>query len=72
MGQIIRKVRDEQVDCILIGPAWSRHWVAMLHTVTVRHKMLIPSMPNLFIPGPHAGTKASRGQQAFAWFILCG
>ncbi|KAL0035811.1 hypothetical protein WJX77_003788 [Trebouxia sp. C0004] len=37
MGRIIRKIKDEQADCILTGPAWSKHWVAMLHTLPVNN-----------------------------------
>jgi len=25
MGPVVRKIRDEQVDCILIGPKWPWH-----------------------------------------------
>ena len=30
MGVIIRKIKDEQVDCVLLGPKWPRSWVATL------------------------------------------
>lgn len=26
MGAIVWKIKDEQVDCILVGPKWPRHW----------------------------------------------
>ena len=30
MGPIINKIREEQVNCILIGPNWPRSWMAVL------------------------------------------
>ena len=70
MGRIIRKIRDEQADCILIGPAWHKHWEAMLHTMPVRWAKELPHMQNLFTPGPHAKHRVARGQRAMAWYIL--
>ena len=70
MGQIVSKIRSERVDCILIAPAWPKHWVAMLYTLPIKHALQLPTIPDLFTPGPDAGTNAPKGYKAIAWFIL--
>ena len=80
MGQIIRRIRDEQVDCILLVPAGSRYWLAMLLALTtsmqspaVRHTVDLSHIPNLLLPGPHACSKGVQRPSSFnvtAWYIL--
>lgn len=48
MGAIVRKIRDDKVDCILIGPRWPRHWVATLHSMPVRKAVVLPHRHDLF------------------------
>lgn len=30
MGEVVRKIADDRVDCILVAPQWPRHWVVAL------------------------------------------
>ena len=54
IGMIVRKIREERVDCILVAPVWPRHWVAMLQRMpSVRARIVLSGRPDLCIPGPH-------------------
>ena len=51
MATILRRVKDQQVDCIIIAPAWPRPWVAMWATLPVRACVDLPHRLDLFVPG---------------------
>ena len=53
MGAIIRKIKEDKVDCILIGPVWPRHWMAVLSKLPVIETLTLSGRPDLCIPGPH-------------------
>ena len=53
MGAIVRKIKDEKVNCILIGPVWPRHWLAMLQTMPVKAEQILSGRADLCVPGPH-------------------
>ena len=74
MGAIVRKIKDEQVDCILVGPAWPRHWRALLNTMPVRLTVDLPHIPDLCQPGRHVPAHKRKAKHpnytVKAWFIL--
>lgn len=53
MGAIVRKIKDERVNCILIGLVWPRHWMAVLKRLPIRKAFLLSGRQDLCIPGPH-------------------
>lgn len=60
IGKIVRKIKEEGVDCILVAPVWPRHWVAMLQRMpSVKARIVLSGRPDLCIPGPHV-PKAKR------------
>ena len=74
MGAIVRKIKDEKVDCVLIGPVWPRHWVAMLQAMPVRAVQQLSGRADLCLPGPHVPIhkrvpKHPRYKMQ-AWYIL--
>lgn len=55
-GAIIRKIIQEEVDCLLIAPDWPRGWSASLQLArrmgALRDSWLLPHNSELFQPGP--------------------
>jgi hypothetical protein len=51
MGQILRKVGDQKVDCIIIAPEWPRPWEALWTSLPVRLSIPLPHRSDLFLPG---------------------
>ena len=47
-------IRDEQLGCILIAPAWPAHVLAMLHATLCKQAVELHDVPDLFHSGPHA------------------
>lgn len=75
MGPIVRKIKEERVDCILVAPVWPRHWVAMLQSMpAVRAKVVLSGRADLCIPGPHVPKAKSKPKHPRyhmqAYFIL--
>lgn len=75
MGPIINKIREEQVNCILIGPNWPRSWMAVLHGMhAVKKSVVLPHRDDLCIPGPHVPKRKALARhpsyQIIAWYIL--
>jgi len=74
MGEVVRKVAEEQVDCILVGPQWPRHWVAMLHRMPVRLTLMLPQWHDICIPSRYVSQQKRKKLQhprykMVAWFI---
>ena len=75
MGAIISKIKEEQVNCSLVGPNWPRSWMAVLHGMpAVRKTVVMPHRDDLCIPGPHVPKKKALTRhpsyQILAWYIL--
>ena len=74
MGSIVRKIKDEQVDCILVGPKWPRHWMALLEALPIQKAVALRHRHDLFRPGPHVTRKSARPRhpsyKVMAWYIL--
>ena len=76
MGEIIRKISDEKVDCILVGPQWPRHWIAMLNRLPIRHSLTLPHWDDICIPSCYVSDHKRRAKlqhpryKILAWFIL--
>jgi hypothetical protein len=51
MAQILRAVKDQRVDCIIIAPAWPRPWAALWSTLPVRAVVTLPHRRDLLVPG---------------------
>ena len=74
MGPIIRKIKDERVDCVLVGPSWPRHWKALLNAMPVRLAIYSPHREDLCKPGKHVPAHKRRAKHpnytVRAWYIL--
>ena len=74
MGAILSRVRDDRVDCILVGPQWPRYWQAILLQVPVKAKVILPHVDDLFQPGRHVPLHKRHAKHpkysVMAWFIL--
>ena len=74
MERVVRKIKDEQVDCLLVGPGWPRHWRALLKIMPVRREVTLPHIPNLCQPGKHVPASKRRAMHpkyaVIAWYIL--
>ena len=74
MGAILSRVRDDKMDCILIGPQWPRYWQALLLQVTVKAVVTLPHVDDLFQPGMHVPAQKRHAKHpkysVMAWFIL--
>lgn len=76
MGEIIRKVLDDKVDCILVGPQWPRHRVAVLSSLPIKHTLTLPHWDNICIPSCYVSERKRLARprhpryNILAWFIL--
>ena len=74
MGAVLRKIGNDSINCILVGPSWPKPRKALLHHLPVRKAVLLPHLQDLFIPGPHVPeAKAAQrhpGYDVLAWYIL--
>lgn len=74
MGAIVRKIKDEKVSCILVGPVWPRHWLAMLQKLPIRKSVVLSGRQDLCIPGPHVPKPKRKPRhpkyRMQAWYIL--
>ena len=74
MGAIIRKIKEEKVDCILIGPQWPRHWQALLLQLPVKAKKVLPHVHDLFQPGMHVPVEKRKAKHpkydVMVWYIF--
>lgn len=64
IGRVLRKVIEERPDCLLILPVWPRGWRALLHSLPIRARWLLPHVPDLCIPGPAVPNVANRRPMA--------
>ncbi|KXZ40999.1 hypothetical protein GPECTOR_1018g286 [Gonium pectorale] len=64
MGRVVRKIEEEQPDCVLIAPVWPRWWRAALGRLPVRARRRLPHVPDLFTPGPQVPGAHGRGPKA--------
>ena len=60
MGQILRKVIQERVDCIIVAPMWPRPWTALWRQMPVRERMPLPHREDLFLPGSMVAAQERR------------
>eukprot|EP00798_Chlamydomonas_sp_ICE-L_P003163 gene3163-biopygen20917 len=51
LPQILKRVREEHVDCIVITPGWNGPWVALLSGLPVQATMELPRKVDLLVPG---------------------
>ena len=59
LGDVIAKIREQQVDCVLLAPVWQRPWTALLkHIPIVSTRRLAHHEQGVFQPGPRAGQEA--------------
>ncbi len=75
MGAVVRKIKDDRVDCILVGPKWPRHWWALLQVMpAVRKQVTLTHRQDLFKPGPRVTRKGAKPRhpayKVMAWYIL--
>ena len=50
MGNILKRVREQRVDCVVIAPVWPRPWQALWAHLPVQATLHL-FMPGMFIPG---------------------
>ena len=75
MGEIVQKIKDEPVDCILVGPQWPRHWRAMLQQMPIREIVVLPHWDNLCQPSNYVPRhKQHRKHPSIKWWLgtFCG
>lgn len=74
MGAIIKKIKDEQVNCVLVGPNWPSAWRATLRNMPIKKIVVLPHIDNLCLPGPRLPRKKATPKhpayQKLAWYIL--
>ena len=74
MGQILRAVKDQQVDCIIVAPAWPRPWAALWASLPVRATRVLPHRHDLFMPGslvPASGrTPRAPQYRVMAYYVI--
>ena len=74
MGEIVRKIQEERVDCVLVGPQWPRYWMAMLQKLPVREKVTLPHWQDLCQPSRYVQQQKRRNghpkYHIVAWYIL--
>lgn len=58
LGRVLRKVIDDRQDCLLILPGWPQGWRALLFSLPIRARWLLPHVPELCIPGPMVSNAA--------------
>lgn len=75
MGEILKQVKEQQVDCVMLVPSWPRPWAALLAKLPVRARERV-YRPDMFVPGgmvPQAqrlkGPKAPR-YAVWVYYIL--
>jgi hypothetical protein len=51
MGEILSKVREQEVDCIVVAPVWPRAWSAVWAGLPVAARVDLPHRRDLFLPG---------------------
>ena len=73
MGQILKKVLEERVDCIIIAPSWPRPWSALWKMMPVRERVRLSHKEGMFRPGSMVPvTKQARvpRYEVAAYFVL--
>ena len=51
VSKVLALVARQQVDCILILPAWSRAWSAVLANLPIKESLTLPHRKDLLVPG---------------------
>jgi len=76
LPQILQRVSEEQVDCIVITPGLSGPWVALLSGLPVQATMELPMKADLLVAGALVPSKGRGGKRPKdplqASFILWG
>ncbi|GIL93327.1 hypothetical protein Vretimale_19753 [Volvox reticuliferus] len=56
MGRVVRKIRDEQANCVLVTPIWPRWWMVTLNRMPVRARHRLPHSGLFECPKGAGGT----------------
>lgn len=62
MGEILRKVIDERVNCAIVYPDWPRCWQVMWGSMPVRTCYTLPRRNDLCVPGARVDPSKRRGR----------
>lgn len=71
MGRILRKIKQEQANCVLLYPVWPRYWKTMWAGVPIKQKINLSRLAarrgwGLCSPGPRV-EQCRRGKERPAW-----
>ena len=65
MGRILRKIRNEKADCVVVYPAWPRHWGTMWEGLPVKKKFCLSAIARkLGLELCQAGPRVCRDRRA--------
>ncbi|KXZ40881.1 hypothetical protein GPECTOR_1558g720 [Gonium pectorale] len=71
MGRVVRKIRDERANCVLVAPVWPRWWAVTLRSMPVKAQRRLPHS-GLFERTLPGGQKEAKGLRyaVVAMYIL--